>query len=137
VDYVSSSGLPEEHRSEAAELTARLRDAGWASQVTVERLLQDWEQLAGEVGNYVLTIDDYTNDLTARDGLDQVLQWASDALGSVLKDRIAPADERFMAATRHDNGQAVGRYFRIERHPGWWWRRRPTTGPLSAYLDSA
>jgi hypothetical protein len=137
VDYVTGFGVPKEHRSEAAELTARLHDVGWASQVTVERLLQEWEQLAGEVGHYVLTIDDYTNDLTTRDALDQVLQWASDAFRSVLTERIASADERFRAATRDDDGQAVGRYFRIEKHPGWWWRRRPTTGPLSAYLDSA
>lgn len=137
VNYVTSFGVPEEHRSEAAELTARLHDAGWSSQVTVERLLQEWEQLAGEVGDYVATIDDYTNDLTARDALDRILLWASDAFKPVLAKRIAAADERFRTATSDDEGLAVGRYFTIERHPGWWWRRRPTTGPLSTYLDGA
>lgn len=69
VDCVAGFGVPEEHRSEAADLTARLHDAGWASQVTVERLLQEWDRSAGEVSEYVMTIDDYTNDLTSSDAL--------------------------------------------------------------------
>ena len=56
-----------------AELTRRLHAAGWASHVTVDDLLQAWEQLAGEADDYVMTIDDYTNDLTARDAVAQVL----------------------------------------------------------------
>lgn len=133
----SWGALPAEHGAEVAELTRRLHAAGWASHVTVDDLVQSWEQLAGEVGDYVMTIDDYTNDLTARDALAQVLSWASESLGPVLDARIAAADERFRSATQEDRGRAVGRFFRINTRPGWWWRRRPASGPLRAYLDAS
>lgn len=129
--------MPEEHRVEVAELTRRLHAGGWASHVTVDELLQSWEQLASEVNDYVMTIDDYTNDLTAREALAQVLTWASESLGPVLDARIAAADERFRSETQEDGGRAVGRFFRINARSGWWWRRRPASGPLGAYLDAS
>ena len=135
MSFDSRPGVPREHEDEANELTQRLHECGWASHVTVGRLLRDWEQLASEVGTYKLTIDDYTNDLTSRDALDHVIGWASPPFAEALRDRVEPADERFKAATVEDNGVAVGRYFHIDSHPGWWWRRRPTCGQLSAYLD--
>lgn len=116
-------------------LTERLHAEGWASHVTVDRLLRGWEQLAGEVADYPATIDDYTNDMTARDALDLLLQWASPELESVLQRRVASADRRFIANTVEDGGAAVGRFFRIANRDGWWWRRRPATGALSDYLD--
>ena len=121
--------------AELEGLTARLHADGWADHVTVERLMHDWRQLAGEVADYPMTIDDYTNDVTARDGLDLVLKWTSDRAREVVGDAISEADETFKASTVDDGGDAVSRYFRIGDRAGWWWRRRPTTGRLAAYLD--
>jgi len=120
---------------EVDRLTERLHTEGWASHVTVDRLLRSWEQLAGEVSDYPATIDDYTNDMTARDALDLLLQWASPELVSVLQDRVSTADRRFVGNTVEDGGAAVGRFFRVGNRDGWWWRRRPATGALSDYLD--
>ncbi len=137
MEFTSRFGVPPEHDAEAESLTRRLHEQGWASHVTVGRLLQEWEQLAGEVAAYKLTIGDYTNDLTTRDALEQVIAWASPTFAALLRSRVDRADERFKEATSADGGAAVGRYFRIERHPGLWWRRRPTTGALATYLDGA
>ena len=121
--------------AELERLTARLHADGWSGHVTVERLIRNWQQLAGEVANYPLTIDDYTNDVTGRDALDLVLKWASDGTRQMVGVDVFEADETFKASTFDDGGDAVSAYFRIEDRSGWWWRRRPTTGPLAAYLD--
>jgi hypothetical protein len=133
----SGSDLPDQHRAEADDLTRRLHEGGWSSQVSVDGLLRRWEQLAGEAGAYELTIDDYTNDLTTRDALALVLGWASEALRELIFSRVEAADERFRAGTVEDAGEAVGKYYRVVSRSGWWWRRRPTTGTLAAYLDRA
>jgi hypothetical protein len=52
---------------------AHLRSSGWADFVTVDRLLRDWQWVAREAGQYQDIVDDYTNDVTARDGLEIVL----------------------------------------------------------------
>jgi hypothetical protein len=135
--HVRSFGVPEGHRAEAAQLTARLHAAGWASHVTIERLLQAWDQLAADVADYPDGIDDYTNDLTGRDAIDQALGWASPALEMVLRQRVDAADARFRAVTVEDGGAAVGRYFGVTGRDGWWWRRRPAGGRLGEWLDAA
>lgn len=99
---------------EADRLTERLHAGGWASHVTVDRLLRGWEQLAGEVVDYPATIDDYTNDMTGRDALELLLQWASPELEPMLQRRVASADRRFIANTVEDGEGAVGRFFRID-----------------------
>jgi hypothetical protein len=129
--------VPREFRDEAAALTTRLHAEGWASHVSVEWLLQDWEQLAAEASAYPATIDDYTNDVTSRDALEIVVASASAEFAAYMRDRIGTADERFVASTSDDGGAAVGQYFRIERKQGRWWHRRSSTGPLSDYLDRA
>ena len=121
--------------TELDRLTTRLQAEGWADHVRVERLIRDWQQLAREVGDYPLTIDDYTNDVTGRDALELVLQWASDRTAAVIGPAIAEADEQFRDSTVDDGGESVAGYFRTENKAGWWWRRRPTTGALAAYLD--
>jgi hypothetical protein len=56
--------------AELDRLTARLHAEGWADHVSVERLIGGWQQLAREVGDYPLTIDDFTNDVSGRDALE-------------------------------------------------------------------
>lgn len=137
VKYSLGFGIPGEHADEAAALTRRLHDEGWASHVTVGRLFQEWGQLAGEVEGYKLTVDDYTNDLTARDAIELVLSRCSDQFGAWAKPMIDEADQRFTDRTAPDEEGVLGRYFGISEEAGWWWLRRPVSGPLADYLDSA
>lgn len=121
--------------AEFETLSLRLHAEGWSDRVTVERLIVEWKHLSSNVGSYPLTIDEYTNDLTARDAIELVLGWATDAVRSGIGDSIKEADAAFRAATFYDGGIAVGTFFRVDAESGWWWRRRPTSGELGAYLD--
>lgn len=135
--YSFGFGVPREHSDEAAALTQRLHDDGWASHVTVGRLLQEWGQLAGEADHYELTIDDYTNDVTARDAIELLLSWCSEDFGTWARPVVQEADQRFLERTAPDEEGVLGRYFRIGEDAGWWWRRRPMSGPLGNYLSRA
>jgi hypothetical protein len=137
VNHSSGFGVPPEHADEATALTQRLHDEGWSPHVTVGRLLQEWGQLVGEVASYQLTVDDYTNDLTGRDAIDLVLSWCSDQFGAWAKPMVDEADQRFAGRTTPDEAGVLGRYFRISDNAGWWWRRRPVSGPLADYLAGA
>lgn len=115
----------------------QLRAAGWAQHVSVPRLLKTWIAVSWEVDSYTLTIDDYTNDLCARDGLEIALSAADVGLRTKLLAIVSQADRAFIARTVDDEGVAVGRHYRLQATSDWWWRRRPTAGPLADYLDSA
>ena len=118
------------------EIGRRLRAQGWAEHVTVARLLSDWRALASSVDRYRLTIDDYTNDLVSRDGLELVLA----ACTPPLLDRLRPwdaADREFTERTDADPDEAIGRFYHRDDLSGWWWKRRPSSGPLADYLAEA
>jgi hypothetical protein len=125
------------YQTELDELTERLHAAGWATHVTVPGLLANWKELSGNVDDYRLTIDDYTNDLTSRDALAIVVPWASTGLRDVLAVQIDASDDDFRARTVDDNGVSVGRFFSPRNGDGWWWRRMPASGALAAYLEQA
>lgn len=132
----ASGGIPRERAEKAPLVTQRLHDEGWAWHVKVDQLFQEWGQLAVKVDDYELTVDDYTNDLTARDAITLVLSWCSDQFGTWAKPLVDEADQRFRDRTAPDEG-VLGRYLRISEDAGWWWRRRPVSGPLGDYLDGA
>jgi len=112
----------------------RLRAGGWAAHATVPRLSQDWRNLAVSVDRYRLTIDDYTNDLMARDALEIVLGACQDPFRAKLRRYVEDADAAFLARTEEDSGSRLGRYFRVDESSGWWWKRRPAGGPLATFL---
>jgi hypothetical protein len=116
------------------EMGRDLRTQGWATHVTVERLLRDWKELAESVDRYTLTVDDYTNDLTARDGLELVLARCAEPLRSKIRVIVEAADKEFRSRTLEDDSGAVARHFRVTDVSGWWWRRKPARGPLADYL---
>jgi hypothetical protein len=116
------------------EISRRLRTDGWAAYVTVVRVLRDWQTLAMSADRYVATIEDYTNDLTARDGLEMVLGQCQGPLHAKLKASIEQADREFLVRTRNDDDDALGQLYRIDESAGWWWKRRPAAGPLAEYL---
>ena len=123
--------------AESAELDdigCQMRSEGWADHVTVLRLLADWESLAKSVDRHPLTIDDYTNDLCSRDGLDLALRRASPSVRAKLQSCVDQADREFTFRTGEDAGSALGRYYRLDARSGWWWKRRPVAGPLADYL---
>jgi hypothetical protein len=118
------------------EIDKGLRSQGWATHATVAWLLQEWQALSVSVDQYALTIDDYTNDLTARDGLKIAVATCPEPLRSKLMLSIELADGEFIARTHEDAGRTLGRYFRIDEASGWWWRRTPTAGQLAEFLIS-
>jgi hypothetical protein len=103
-------------------------------QITVDTLFVDWTSLVTEVeGGYAASVDDYTNDLTSRDLLEDLIQDSQPSLRAKLEAALKPWDERFRRATAHDDGQALSRFFNLR--DGWWWRRTPTKGQLATYLQ--
>ena len=101
--------------------------------ITVDNLFDDWMSLVGELERgYADSIDDYTNDLTSRDLLEDLIQDSQPSLRAKLEAALKPWDDRFRGATAHDDGRALSRYFKIR--DGWWWRRAPTKGQLATYL---
>jgi hypothetical protein len=119
---------------ERRRLEEALRAAGWADHTSITRELSTWTQLSVEVNRYRLTVDDYTNDLTSRDYLAEVTARASGDLRAALSGQLAAADDRFRASTIEDTDRRLGRYIRIGPDRGWWWHRRPASGPLAEYL---
>ncbi len=92
--------------------------------ITLESLISDWETLVKEVQEgYPSTVDEYTNDLTARDLLEEVLCSLSEASQRKVAKVIRPLDEHFRTATCPDEDHVLSRYFRV--HDGWWWSRIP------------
>jgi hypothetical protein len=96
-----------------------------------QRLVQDVEHGYGAVGG----VDDYCYDLTGRDEIQQLL----DAVPADLRLKIAtvvdPLDERFLRATRLDEDDVLGQFYR--HGAGWWWRRLPLiiNGALVPHLS--
>lgn len=101
--------------------------------VTVDTLLNDWVSLVAEVeAGYAGSVDDYTNDLTSRDLLEDLIRGSQPSLRAKLEGALEPWDERFRRATAYDDRRALSRFFNIG--DGWWWRRTPTEGQLATYL---
>src|ERR1700683_2467610 len=91
-----------------------LRAKGWAEHVTVAWLLRHWQELAASVDRYALTIDDYTNDLTSRDGLEIVLAKCEEPIRTKLAPYVNDADKEVLARTQEDAGGTVTRYSSID-----------------------
>ncbi len=99
-----------------------------ADQPDVSRLLRLWEMFVGEVeGGYSATIDDYTNDLTVRDLLEQAL---AEGVAADEAARVAALDDRLREATRPDETGRLAEVYAVGDE--WWWHRLPRTGSLAA-----
>lgn len=107
---------------------------GWAIPLTVGWLLRNWQKTSERVAHYNLTIDDYMNDLTARDALEIVLAISAEPLRSKLKVYIETSDRQFIAGTEVDIGSVIARFYLIDESSGWWWKRKPKVGDLAQYL---
>jgi hypothetical protein len=101
---------------------------------TLEELVGQWSDFVGEVENgYSLSIYDYTNDLSVRDLLAELVKRVDRKAKDHALSLIAPCDERFRFATR-ELAQAIESAPKIR---GWWWHRIPCTlkGELRADLE--
>ena len=79
-----------------------------------------WACLVQEIEDgYSMTVDDYTNDLSVREWLDQVRPMLTEHVRNSLSSRLAPLDERFDEATaipsRPLPGCGTGRWCRVPR----------------------
>lgn len=95
----------------------------------LEGLVDTWERVVGEVERgYDLTLDDYLNDLDARDLLDRALALASDAQRTALRGRVTAVDGRFRDATTPCPcvwGEDVAQEEGWLREREWWYFARP------------
>ncbi|MBQ1540732.1 hypothetical protein C5708_01765 [Caulobacter sp. CCUG 60055] len=137
LDQLMIPDLTASEREELAHAAASLRADGWADFITVERLLTEWIELSRTVDTYLMIVDDYTNDVTSRDGLELAVAKCSPTLRAKLVACIEPADQTFKSRTKLDTEGVLAYFFRIDDLPGWWWRRVPETGPLAEALKSA
>jgi hypothetical protein len=104
IDYASV-------RAATEALTAR----GWRPS-TLNEQMESWENLVGQVEvGYHLTIDDYTNDLSARRWLEEARPLLTELVRASLDSRLDPLDKRFRAATREARGMPGA-------GPEWWYR---------------
>lgn len=122
------------NQTEVRRIEVILREAGWAEHARIERELRSWIRLAKEVSDYKATVDDYTSDVCSRDYLAEALALASKDLRDALEPRVVAADSTFRQATIPDDDRRLARFYNIGSQDGWWWLRRPSSGPLAAYL---
>jgi hypothetical protein len=118
---------------EQQELARLLAEVGEPS---LNAMLRDWSDfvVAAERG-YDYSIYDYTNDLSVRDQLEDVVQGAGPGLRAKLEGSLAEADRRFEAATE-ESARPLGKFGAAT--PPWWWRRVPRrrVGELADDLES-
>jgi hypothetical protein len=113
----------------SAEL-AELRVAEADVPIGFDRLLERWRSFVDEVAaGYDGSVDDYTNDVTSRDLLSQIMNQLLPPTREKAAGLVAPIDAEFMTHTVPDPTTLLGEYYRVS--DGWWWRRLPTIMPTN------
>jgi hypothetical protein len=102
--------------------------------ITLEGLARQWLEFANEIREgYWGTIDDFTNDLTGRDLLEEAARRLGEGERAWLDGLTRPGDEAYRAATAEDSSDRLSRFFRHDNY--WWWHRLPLVpGQLAADL---
>jgi hypothetical protein len=111
--------LPALTREEVGHLDAALRAVAdrTGRPVSFNALLKRWQELVHEVTvGYSLTLYDYTNDLSVRDQIEEVLTRVPDSLRARLEEVVRPLDERFEEGTTALEKPLLPRSHR------WWFR---------------
>jgi hypothetical protein len=88
----------EKHDLRMAEITVsnRLR-----SKVSLEDKLVEWRAFVSECeSGYPLRIDDYTNDLSIREGVEEIIRVLPDRLANKIQTFATQLDNRFLRTTR-------------------------------------
>lgn len=118
--------------SEAGQAVLCEHDARWTREahftLTLEWLIGEWDKFARAIGaGYRGYWEEYLNDLTARDLLDEVIRAMPVGDAAVIEQAIKYADQTYMRATKPDDEGRSAASFRVDRDAGWWWRRFPST----------
>lgn len=93
---------------------------------SLNMLIQQWLYFVREVQRgYDLSIYEYTNDLTVRDILQDILEKISTDGRVAIISRLQPIDETFRASTMEIQKPLLAIPVPSER---WWWYRAPIKG---------
>ncbi|MGW0391866.1 hypothetical protein ACWDYJ_13445 [Streptomyces sp. NPDC003042] len=117
-----------------------LHQRGWRKAFTVAEMVNKWAWLVDAVDRgYGDFAHEYTNDLYCRNWLHEAWLLLDDHTVLLWTQRIKELDERFVAATVHDDGLALDQLHAIPHADMWWWRRHPRilTGHLGRDLQAA
>ena len=120
--------LSDEDVALASEVTDRLRlKDGWADFVSLPYLLGCWPRIVESTVGYGGTIEEYWNDLDARNLLQDVIDELPAKTANQLEEILEPWDEVFRKRTI----DSPGLWRRPGGKPGWWNDRAPRrTGRL-------
>jgi len=114
--------LSSEEAQELRGLLSALSDRA-QRQVSLNELIGSWNQFVARVERgYEDSIYDYTNDLSVRDQLKEVLSKTSTRLHEKLTAQVEPLDQRFLDAT-HQIERPLLRP--LNEETGFWWFRIP------------
>lgn len=97
------------------------RRAKHATEYTFETFIKEWRDFVDQVeSGYTMTIDDYTNDLSIRELIDELLQKISAPLKEKVVLLIEPLDEKLKQSTYELRNPLTKR-----ENPPWYWYRMP------------
>jgi hypothetical protein len=130
-----SFDLPPDEQQELVRLLAELaRRTGRDD--SLGAMLRGWSDFVTRVQRgYDDSIYEYTNDLSVRDRLEQLVLGAGPGLRAALQGGIEEDDRRFEAVTE-ESVRPLGEF--KDSPPPWWWRRVPRrrAGELGEDLES-
>ena len=111
-----------EERARLGELLARMSKSAH-HQIDLEGLIADWRRFVTELQTgYGASIYDYTNDVSVRDLLGELIASLSPTGADELEREIAAADDAYRAATRPSDRPLLP--LAPDVH-SWWWFRIP------------
>ena len=123
-----------DEREVLAQVSATLRSQGVPTRFPIEQLLRSWTLFAARVADTKSLPEEFAEYLMRRDTLEMALRICPEPLAQKLMLHVHAADEKYRNATVDDEGRSMSKRWRIRE--GWWWRRRPSTGPLARLLDN-
>jgi hypothetical protein len=125
--------LDSHERTAVLALEARLsQHVGFP--ISIKKLLSNWTTFIAEVERgYDSIIDEYVNDVSTRDTLEEVLRSLPEGIHAKVESALSSVDRRFEQATCPDRTRELARF----TEPGTgWWERMPLklVGPLASAL---
>ncbi|MEV4251873.1 hypothetical protein AB0J52_01750 [Spirillospora sp. NPDC049652] len=95
-------------------------------EILISRMEEGWRRQ-----DYYM-VDEYLNDLTVRDGIDEFLDAMPHGLQGKVGGCVGRLDDRYRAVTFEDGGAELSQYWRPladGQEVRWWWTRRPNDLP--------